>query len=303
MTYNSWTNTSPENQYKYNGVEYQPEIQTYITEFRMLDPELGKWWQVDPKASEGESPYAAMGNNPLKYSDPLGDTVSLSQAQAYDKANGTNFVSMIINDLQEQTGLTYSVDASGNLLYDQKNGKAVVSLDANGNEKGSSFARSIMMRAIDNTTKTASFDLKDSGGSKGEGLNFHLDVNEVKSFVDGASADLNPKTMGFGMMFMHELLHTDVGISTLHGSEAYSWGQTGTVVNVMNSIRGQLGESYGQRLSYIGLNEEGVTYVPFDASSKTEIYRRIIRLKTPMLDPARSKPPFLAPITGKYLTY
>lgn len=51
---------------------------SYTTEFRQYDSRLGRWLSLDPKRTAWESPYASMGNNPLKYKDPLGDTIVIS---------------------------------------------------------------------------------------------------------------------------------------------------------------------------------------------------------------------------------
>lgn len=68
---------SPENKQKYNGIEYESSFDINIGEafYRTHDPQLGRWWQIDPKleASLNMSPFAAMDNNPVLKSDPLGD--------------------------------------------------------------------------------------------------------------------------------------------------------------------------------------------------------------------------------------
>ncbi|MGN7787295.1 DUF6443 domain-containing protein [Niabella sp. 22666] len=73
---------SLQNKYKFNGIEESTDLglNQYDAFFRTMDPQLGRWWQADPRASDWESPYAAMGNNPIGNLDPLGDTTINGQA-------------------------------------------------------------------------------------------------------------------------------------------------------------------------------------------------------------------------------
>lgn len=63
--------------YKFNGIERIKDngIDYDFTTYRGLDPTIGRWLQVDPKAEAmmGMSPYCAMGNNPIVHTDPNGD--------------------------------------------------------------------------------------------------------------------------------------------------------------------------------------------------------------------------------------
>lgn len=55
-------------------------LEIYDTKYRGLDPQLGRWWQIDPHAELhlSTSPYTYVLNNPLLYNDPFGlDTVKV----------------------------------------------------------------------------------------------------------------------------------------------------------------------------------------------------------------------------------
>lgn len=70
------------NNYKYNSIELNNNefndgsgLDLYTAYYRSLDPQIGRWWQTDPRPTAMFSPYASMANNPTIYRDFLGDSI------------------------------------------------------------------------------------------------------------------------------------------------------------------------------------------------------------------------------------
>ena len=86
--------TGTENKYLYNGIEFNSTfgVDAYEAHFRALDPQLGMWWQVDPKVDKypSLSPYASMGDDPIRNADPLGDEDKDLQKKASSKPKTTS---------------------------------------------------------------------------------------------------------------------------------------------------------------------------------------------------------------------
>jgi RHS repeat-associated protein len=68
------------NRYQYNGIELLDDwgLNLNTARYRTLDPQLGRWWQIDPEVEQFEawSAYNSNLDNPIRYEDKDGDTPS-----------------------------------------------------------------------------------------------------------------------------------------------------------------------------------------------------------------------------------
>jgi len=73
-----WMN-SDKFRYTFNSIEEIDDFGLNVNRatFRTLDPELGRWWSVDPQATTlmSMNPYNSMANSPLVHNDPNGDVL------------------------------------------------------------------------------------------------------------------------------------------------------------------------------------------------------------------------------------
>ncbi len=248
---------------------------------RFYDPQIGRFHTQDAFAEKYYtlSPYQYGADNPILNIDVNGDSINVASIQKYDQKNSTNFLDKITSDLSAQTGLNYTVSSSGQLLYQKdKDGNAIISAtkgkDGNTIEVGSQEARSIMADAIgNNNTSYAQITTGRSNAIVGGNL-IKLNPDQINGFINGSN-NVDNRTLGWGMTFMHEISHSIVGGGLSDHLPAGS--ATGQVVDRLNIVRQQLnhqGGNYGQRMMYKGTYftpTGSPSYLPFDYDSNSSI--------------------------------
>jgi RHS repeat-associated protein len=120
-----------ENKIKYDGYELNTDfdINLYESFYRSHDPQLGRFWQLDPNPNDFESLYSAMGNNPILYNDILGDTAVINyQTKNADgtMANNTYVYYGQKDNIPENSFVQNVVDAYN--LQSSKGGGEIVDL-------------------------------------------------------------------------------------------------------------------------------------------------------------------------------
>jgi RHS repeat-associated protein len=106
----------------YQGSEMDNEVKgegdSYTTEFRQLDPRLGRWFSMDPVTQSWQSPYSSMNNSPVITNDKLGLYGEKRAKRIAEKQNRKTHETGItasvsrMNDQSKEYRVNYFKDAS-----------------------------------------------------------------------------------------------------------------------------------------------------------------------------------------------
>lgn len=244
----------------FNGQMMNNEVKgrlgdSYTAQFWEYDSRIGRGWNWDPKPTVGISPYSAFMNNPIGFTDPLGDTSFVGTATDDIVKVGTKeytreeLTSKLIGDWNKISELKLSVD-----------GGLIINNGIETNKGVSMKARNEILGLLNHTDhilidfSTASSQTTADGGALDNKL-VVLHPAEVEANIKGTSVGINNKTFGYGMMALHEICHTTNHNGMPRSRETMSsFGKIDDSDKFGNEIRTELttatGTQWGQRLSY-----------------------------------------------------
>jgi RHS repeat-associated protein len=216
---------------------------------RYCAPKLGRFLSPDPIGAgpnrpQGWNRYAYALDNPLKWVDPAGETVSFAHLNEGERE-------ILLEELNEFTGNTYDVNDSLEL--------ALLEVGASSSETATSFLNDAI--ADDRVFEVMSVAGRNEGPLGEVRLNF-------SSFDDIDYRKVDPTTFNLGSTFVHELFHATSGIQDWAGYPGnvinlsdFTW--RGPAVEFVNQIRADRG--LPQRASHLaGKGMRGRSKLSFD---------------------------------------
>ncbi len=252
---------------KYGGKELDREngLDWLDSQARMYDPLIGRTPTQDPLAEKyyNLSPYLWCAGNPVNYVDFGGDSIIMRSLANNDMDSFNN----LLDDLQSITGLSLLADERYVITFKTDEQRQPIFEK----EGTSETARNFIIQLIEQSEflNVTMKNENDRSRTPHGGTSIRLSKSQISKFIDN-SHNLNPMTLGWGMVFFHESRHTKFGGSEYDATDNYG---TGVVVDFVNKIRKELGKEYGQRLNYMAIPIGEKVYIPFDIISLDSLKR------------------------------
>ncbi len=224
--------------YGMNGQEKDDEIvgsgNIYTAAFWEYDARIGRRWNLDPKPQISISDYACFANNPIWFTDPLGDEVDVKHRKGFLGLGKKETLvykggSLYNKDGSDYTGkvrgfLKQTVNALNNVRSSKEGGEALDELESSKNvftiEKSSSndFVASSPSKASANIPEIQDVT-GNTLGSNGSGGTIHFNPYSSSGGMDLKGSTSRPAFLGLG----HELFHArDANQGIMHLKGDYS---------------------------------------------------------------------------------
>lgn len=242
---------------KFSGKERDDKTSFDYFGARYYMPGIGRFLSTDRFADKypSLSTYQYAANIPTLLIDVNGDSVDVSHIDSED-------LNLLKNSLSDITGLDLYVE----------DGYLLSSGEAKDKDGSSKTASSWLTNAINSkNVSNVYYQKKGKKGSSSINDNIYLDPVDIEDHKWAISGDLDPRTMGWGMTFLHELNHTSLVPGGPYEDNYGKDNPTGDVVDRLNKVRRELGPRFGQRKNYVPrfISEESYfNYIDFGKGRK-----------------------------------
>lgn len=117
-----WERSANSSEYRYgfNGQEKDDEVageaNSYTAEFWQYDPRVARRWNQDPKPNPSISNYATFANNPIIFTDFLGDTIKFADGSTREFIDKTNSYINEMRSTEEGMKVISQLEKSANIF-------------------------------------------------------------------------------------------------------------------------------------------------------------------------------------------
>ncbi len=190
MTISNHTSNPQEYRFGFNGMESDNEIaddkNIYTAAFWQYDSRIGRRWNLDPKPNPAISQYATFANNPIFYSDPLGDTIVVDN-KGYTTRVDRDEEGNLVDNFVFTTNKDGSLKALGELTKDVDANEWFTNLLEDNSKEADGIWNPFVFR--DNVAKDGKWDYKNlnTGNEK-------LGIDGRKEHILGIAFSLDKDT-------------------------------------------------------------------------------------------------------------